>query len=205
MPGSPSPEALRLFISLSVPEAVKQSIEAAQTELRRVATDNAARWTRREQFHLTLRFLGNVPVNQLEELVEQSRLAARTFGPLHLTAQRLGFFPNAKLPRVVWAGISDRDNQLTELWRSIQSAVEPFTKEPPERQFKAHVTLGRINRLRRPEAVELAKTAAQFDNQSFGHWTASQLELMRSELSPTGARHSELAAIPLLGASRTQK
>ena len=205
MPGSPSPEAFRLFISLSVPEAVKQSIEAAQTELRRVASGNTARWTRREQFHLTLRFLGNVPVNQLEELVEQSRLSARPFAPLHLTAQRLGFFPNAKLPRIIWAGISDRDNQLENLWRSLQSAVQPFTREEPETQFKAHVTLGRINRLRRPETLDLAKTAAQFDNQSFGQWTATQLELMRSELSPTGARHSELAAIPLLGTPATKK
>lgn len=188
-----------MFVALAVPESVKSAIEKAQAELRRVLPEKAARWTKREQFHLTLRFLGNVPVSRVDDLVNACREACHPHPPLRLIAQKVGFFPNNRMPRVVWVGIRDLDERLLTVWASIQAAVTPFTSEPPEREFTGHVTLARLNRIGRPEAAALARTAAAFEKTGFGEWTAEQLELMRSELSPEGAHHSVVAELRLMG------
>jgi 2'-5' RNA ligase len=192
-------QQFRLFVALTTPDQVKSALLQAQAELRRALSERAARWARSEQFHLTLRFLGNVDASRVEELVELTRAASRPFAPLRLTAARIGFFPDARFPRVIWAGISDQDDRLGALWRAVQTATQSFTKEPAETEFTGHVTLARINRLRHAEALKIAAAAGKFYKTVLGEWTADQLELMRSELLPQGARHSSLAALPMLG------
>ena len=99
------PETLRLFIALTVPEDVKTEIEKAQAALRRALPEGRVRWTKREQLHLTLKFLGNVDAQRFEPLVDAMRGACQGFGALELRAEGIGFFPDLRLPRVVWAGV----------------------------------------------------------------------------------------------------
>jgi 2'-5' RNA ligase len=196
-----STQEFRLFIALTIPDAVKSTIENAQAKLRRVVPAKAARWARREQFHLTLRFLGNVPASRVEDLVGLTRPVFLSFASLRLRAARIGFFPNPRSPRVIWVGINDMEDRLGALWRSVQTATQPFSGEPQENAFTGHVTLARVTRLRREQAEELAGSAAQFDNTVFGEWTANEAALMRSELLPQGARHSLVTALALGAAS----
>ena len=69
--------------------------------MRRAAGDARVRWTTREQFHLTLRFLGNVEDQKLEPLTAALQIACRECGALQLRAEKIGFFPNPRSPRVV--------------------------------------------------------------------------------------------------------
>lgn len=190
-------EQFRLFLALSTPDQVKRAFEAAQTAIGLGFPDRAARWTRREQFHLTLRFLGSVPSSRIDELVAVTRAACRPFPPLRLTAAGIGFFPNARFPRVLWAGVKDMGDQLVALWTALQVATQPFTGEAAETEFTGHITLARLDRLRRSQAEVLTKSADNFENTVFGEWTVDHLDLMRSELLPQGARHSSLAELPL--------
>ena len=194
-----SPQESRLFVALPIPDGVKGALQEAQAALRGVLPEKAARWTRCDQFHLTVRFLGNIPASRLEELVAELSRVDSLFSPLEMKAARIGFFPDARFPRVIWAGINDLQGRHSALWTDVQAATQPFTKEAPEPEFSGHVTLARVNRLRREHAQDLAKRAARFENAVFGEWTADQVELMRSELLPEGARHTVLAALPLLG------
>jgi 2'-5' RNA ligase len=198
-----APEQFRLFLALSIPDKVKSAIDATQSELRRVVPDRAARWTRREQFHLTLRFLGNVSASRVNPLIDVIRAACEPFAPLRLVAGQMGFFPDRRVPRVLWVGVKDLESRLIPLWSGLQSATQPFAGEPAETDFTGHVTLARLNRPRRVQIEELVKAAGKFENSVFGEWTAEQVELMRSELLPQGARHSLLAALPLSAMNRT--
>ena len=117
--------------------------------------------------------------------------------PLHLRAERVGFFPDLRYPRVVWVGVQDQAEQLPRLQQAVEAATEGFTTEEKEERFTGHVTLARIKGIKRPEAEALGKAAAGMADRLFGQWTAYQIELMRSELLPQGARHSTLAAIAL--------
>jgi RNA 2',3'-cyclic 3'-phosphodiesterase len=190
-------EQVRLFVAVTVPEGVKSKMEEAQAELRRAAPERGVRWARREQFHLTLRFLGDVEAERVEALGEALRTACKAFGPLHLRAERVGFFPDARYPRVVWVGVSDEAAHLPRLQQAVEAATEGFTSEAKEKRFTGHVTLARIKGLRRPEAEALGQAAASMADRLFGQWTAYQLELVRSELLPEGAQHTTVAAIAL--------
>lgn len=192
-------ETQRLFIAITLPEPVKDEVARTQSELRRAVPGNFIRWTKREQFHLTMRFLGNVEVARTEALVSAVREACLVFAPMRLRAEGLGFFPNAKFPRVMWVGVRDAEEYLQKLHLLIDAAVEEFTHEKPEPRFVGHVTLARIQNIRPREAELLSRTSASISDRFFGEWNADKLEIIRSELSSAGAKYQTLAEIPFGG------
>ena len=199
MTDAPPPEALRLFIAVIVPEEVKTEIEKAQAALRRALPGGCVRWTKREQFHLTLKFLGNLEAQRIESLAEAVRKACQGFAALELRAERVGCFPNLRSPRVIWAGVRDREERLPPLQRAVEAATRDFTKEESPERFTGHVTLGRIKGLKRAEVEVLAGLVSGLGASFFGAWTAEEIEIIRSQLSPNGARHTTIATIPLSG------
>jgi 2'-5' RNA ligase len=110
-----------------------------------------------------------------------------------LRAEGVGFFPNPHSPRVVWVGIDDKAGLLVDLQKRIETAVRPFTVEPDENNFAGHVTLGRLKNLKPSDARKLAAHAQTVKDRTFGEWTAHEIEIIRSELSQAGARHTTLA------------
>jgi 2'-5' RNA ligase len=193
------PEHLRLFVAIRVPEEVKNEIERAQEELRRAVPGRGLRWTTQAQFHLTLRFLGTVEAQRAGALTDALREACRGFAPLQLRAEGIGFFPDARRPRVVWVGMQDRDGLLPRVQGAVQAATRDFTAEAPEERFMGHVTVGRIKAIQRSEEKALAGMGAGMAKRLFGEWTAREVELVRSELLPKGASHTCQATVPLLG------
>ena len=192
-------ERFRLFIAVAIPEAVKAEIEQAQSELRRALPDCNARWTRPEQFHLTLRFLGDVEAARVDALGEATHNACRGFTTLRLRAEGVGCFPDLRRPRVLWTGVRDETDQLPRLQAAVALATRDFTTEEKEEHFSGHVTLARFKGIKRSQAEALAAAVTGMTKRLFGEWTAYKIELMRSQLLPQGARHNSLAAIALGG------
>ena len=192
-----NPDHLRLFVALQVPDEIKAELERVQGKLRPTAPESGVRWTSPGQMHLTLRFLGSVETERVERLVAELSLACRKFGPLSLRAERIGFFPNDRRPRVLWAGVHDDTNSLASLQQAVGASVNNFTSEPAEKRFVGHLTLARIKEISRAEAVGLGRAAAGFASNRFGHWTADAVELIRSQLSSDGAKYSTVAKIEL--------
>jgi RNA 2',3'-cyclic 3'-phosphodiesterase len=201
MPEASKPETIRLFIAVTVPEEIKSEIEKTQAALRRVLPKECARWTKPEQLHLTLKFLGNVAADRVPALTEALRVTCRGFKPLELRAEGMGCFPDVRRPRVVWVGINDRQEQLPVTQRAVETTTRDYTEEESAERFAGHVTLGRIKGLGRADADALASLAAGLGARFFGAWTADKVVLFRSLLTPNGAQHTEMAAIPLNAAS----
>ncbi|HET7624811.1 MAG TPA: RNA 2',3'-cyclic phosphodiesterase [Verrucomicrobiae bacterium] len=187
-----NPALQRLFIAISLPDEIKNEIEKTQAELRRELPENFARWTKRQQFHLTLKFLGNVNAENLKNLAVALRGVGENFPSLRLRAEGIGFFPDWKFPRVIWVGARDESNLLPELQRAIEFAVRDFTSQKPEGKFAGHVTLGRIPRIKRSETERLANIVGKFRGRFFGEWTGREVELIRSELAPGGSRYATI-------------
>ena len=192
-----STEKLRLFVAIPMPEAVRNEITGVQQEMRQLVSRDAVRWTKPEQFHLTLRFLGDVPVERVAALQEAVNAVCRGGPALRLRAQGTGFFPNARSPRIIWAGVNDGEGHLVDLQKMLEAVVRPFTQEPGTERFAGHVTIGRVKFLKRPEIEKLAEHAQAIKDRLFGEWTANEVELIRSDLLSAGARHTLLAAIRL--------
>lgn len=199
MSNASQPQFSRLFVALAAPDGVKAEIEKAQDELRQALPDGSVRWTRPEHFHLTLRFLGNVAVDRVDALSDTLLHACRDFAPMKVRAERIGFFPERGFPRVIWVSVCDEHQQLIRLHRAIQTSTLEFTSEPGENEFAGHITLGRAKKIRRREADTLTGFAARMRQKSFGQWKVDNVELLRSELLPDGARHTVLTTIPLGG------
>ena len=185
-----APDRLRLFVALRIPEEVKTAISGAQTELRERLPAGGITWTKPEQFHLTLKFLGNVETHRVDSLTKALLSACLRLGPLHLRAERMGAFPSLRFARVIWVGLNDAEQKLQPVQQTVESACFPFTAEKSEDRFSGHVTLARVKRLARSEAPVLAGLVNGMEKRFFGSWTANELELMQSELGAEGARHT---------------
>jgi RNA 2',3'-cyclic 3'-phosphodiesterase len=193
-------ETCRLFIAVSLPEPVKDEIESAQEELRGALSRDGVRWTKRVQFHLTLKFLGDVEPLRVDALTNALRLACQGFGVLSLRAGRIGVFPDLRRPRLIWVGVDDARERLPLLQRAVETAAAGFASGRPEGTFTGHVTLGRWKTIKRPQIDRLAKLAKAMENRQFGEWTADTVDLVRSESGPGGSRYTTLSAIPLSSA-----
>lgn len=192
-------ESFRLFVAISLPAHVQEAIEQRQKALVNLLSSDQAHWTKAEQLHLTLRFLGKVDSRHLSLLQSRLRDACRSFHPMNMQALGLGFFPEKRFPRVLWVGLHDQTNQMSRLHNAVQNATNEFTSEPAKSEFSAHITLARIKHIGRPEAEQLREVRERFRGTVFGEWMAHDVKLMRSQLSSAGARHTVLASFALGG------
>lgn len=197
MTGEHATERCRLFVAITVPGSVRAELLRVQSELQPLVPRGTVRWTKPQQFHLTLRFLGDIPFQHVAGLQASLRAVCAEIHPLHLLAQGVGFFPNARSPRVIWVGIHDRENRLLTLQQKVESTVQPFTSGPSGDRFAGHITLGRFQDANKLNIKDITNQAGSMENRLFGEWTAREIELIRSELLPGGARYTSLAACQL--------
>lgn len=191
-------ERWRLFIAMAAPEAVRAEIEKTQSEMRQSLREARITWTRRGQFHMTLKFLGDFEVAHVEELAEAVRGVCRGFGALNLRAEGVGCFPDLRQPRVIWVGVRDEQEQLSRLVDKIETTVSDFTLEEREERFSGHITLGRIKELEHSENEKLVQMVQDMAQRSLGQWRAERIGIMRSELNPQGPLYTKLFKIPLV-------
>ncbi|HTJ00003.1 MAG TPA: RNA 2',3'-cyclic phosphodiesterase [Dongiaceae bacterium] len=180
---------LRLFLAVALPDAIRAELRRAQSQLRRDAPPGAWRWTRPEQFHVTVKFLGDIPPEQLGWLEAAVTVVCAGFPALTLTAQGIGYFPSPAKPRVIWAGATDAGNQLAELHRQLDTALRPLNPAAPPEKFRGHITLGRIKPGFHGRWEKMRERASRLQEQHFGTWHATAVDLMRSELTAEGTRH----------------
>jgi 2'-5' RNA ligase len=181
---SESPQ--RLFIALTLPAAVREILATLPQKTAGVS------WSRPEQWHLTLRFLGDVPASQIERLLE--RLATVHVEPFVLPVEGVGTFPPNRPPRVVWIGTGSGHPRLFQLRQRIDDAVLAAGIDLDVRSFHPHVTLARCNEEVGPGLSPWLHRHREFTAPPF---RVESFELYRSELHPGGAVHTELATYPL--------
>ena len=180
---------MRLFVAVDVPDEIKRSIEEDVVEpLRTYLT--GARWTRPEGRHLTLKFLGNVADERVEEIVAALSEAAGRRAPVDAAFDELGGFPNLRRPRVLWLGIGPGNEGLASLAGSVEDALQPLGFPGEDRPFHAHFTLARFPKpslIGEPPAVRVPDDL----------FAVPEIVLFRSQLHPKGARYTALERFPL--------
>ena len=179
---------MRTFIAIEIPAEIRKEMAKVQDGLKRSGAD--AGWTRPEGIHLTLKFLGDVPESQIEEIKKALVQAAEATSRFRLEIAGAGAFPNPKHPRVVWLGLSGDVDRLSSLQGSVEESMTAMGFDREERAFSPHLTLARIKYLRPgyswQQAIESIKDIrlAGFD--------VDHISLMRSDLKPSGAVYTEL-------------
>jgi RNA 2',3'-cyclic 3'-phosphodiesterase len=194
------PRNHRLFVALEPPEPVRRRLAAMAVELRRAAGWRAdeIRWVAIENVHLTLQFLGAVPEERLPDVEVAVRAAASAGRALSLEVRGAGGFPNARRPRVVWAGLAGDLAALGELVAELGRRLAPLGFPPEDRPFSAHLTLGRAREGRgAPGLAGALASAADVADAAGAPWRAIEIVLFESHLSPKGPRYEALLRAPL--------
>ena len=188
----------RAFVALLLDEAMRASVGAEIDRLRPLS--RAVAWVPAANLHLTLRFLGEVSDVQLGEVEAALGEAAAVTAPFALTLHGLGAFPGLERPRILWVGVADGALAAREAQARVEAALER-RGIPRERQaWHPHLTIGRVfdeRAWRREAGLPLRQALAAAARRSFGSLAVSHIALMRSDLSPQGARYRELASAEL--------
>ena len=187
----------RLFVALEPPEPVRRRLAAVAEELRRGAgrARDEVRWVPPENVHLTIQFLGAVPEERVAAIEQALRDAAAGARPLSLSLRGAGGFPNARRPRVLWAGLEGDVAPLAALAADLGARLAKLGLPPEERPFSPHLTLGRARDGR--GAPGLAGALARAAQAEATPWRAAELVLFESHLSPRGPRYEPIARVPL--------
>ena len=175
----------RLFVAIDLPDEVKDQLEPICRGV------PGARWTRDRQYHLTLRFLGELE-GPVARAVSEALHAVRS-EPFELEIQGTGHFPPRGEPRVLWAGVG-RSPELLELHRQVEKVLRRQGLPPEERKFAAHVTLARLHAAPLPRVLEWLREHATLRSAPF---LVDGLQLFRSVLGHDGAQHVLEASYPL--------
>src|ERR1051325_3728762 len=182
--------AYRTFIAIELPRALRTRVAEHIAALRRELPHVRASWTREENLHLTLKFLGNVPVADISKLSLAVETAARENNSFAFAVSGCGAFPEHGTPKVLWIGITEGLSELSRLNEAVEREAERAGFPREARQYRPHLTIARLRSS--SGARELARVHTQ---KGFASTSVKVAELcvMRSELSSKGARYTALS------------
>lgn len=191
-------ETMRAFIAVELPDQVVDDLRRAATHIRGAGISNL-RTVRPEGIHLTLKFLGDIEISQIEPVIVAMKKAAQVVQSFKLHLGETGAFPNFQSPRVLWAGVDGEMESLRTLQQSIEKAVEGLGVEAERREYNPHLTLGRIRGgASEEEGQKVAQTLLDTNLDESLSIPVDSISLMRSTLTPTGAVYERLGSAPLL-------
>lgn len=184
---------IRAFLAIEPPENILQEISRLQEKLKREINGRLS-WTRAQGQHLTLKFFGNISTDDVDNICSavKNRIAAGLF--LNLKIERLGVFPDARKPRILWCGTSGDTSNLAALQKQLDNdfAVIGFPVE--DRPFRAHLTLARI---KDPHGLTgLAEALKKHTAFCAGEFAVREVVLFQSRLTPQGPIYARLAEFP---------
>ena len=175
---------MRLFVAIELTEEARQALQAVVDELR---PRLALRWAPAENWHLTLKFIGDWPAERRGGIVSALR-SVRADAAVPFVVEGLGVLPNMRSPRVFWAGLR-HGKDLPGLAAGVEEALAALGVERERRALKPHITLGRVKTKIRPADLQRAIDDYQIQ---FGSVTADRFALFQSELRPAGAAYRKL-------------
>jgi RNA 2',3'-cyclic 3'-phosphodiesterase len=190
-------DIIRAFVAVTIDAKIQKEIGRIQDTLMKDAQKTVCRvsWVKPETIHLTIKFLGDIPVNQVDPIMNSLRKAVEGINAFSLKVEGLGVFPSQRNPRVVWVGISEGKEALQTLQPGVEKELADLGFPREKKKFNPHLTLGRV---RSPEgAAALGDLLASIPHPVLGSSIVKDIRLMKSDLHPTGAVHTELGRIQL--------
>lgn len=179
---------IRLFVAIDAPAVVRDALAVMAEPIRGVA------WIPPHQYHLTLRFIGEVETPRLDAV--ERALAPIRVEPFILPVAGVGVFPPGRPPRVLWAGIGAGHPRLHQLRQRVDDALLGCgLSDLDVRTFHPHFTLGRCGVATTPGAAAgFLKKHRAFEASPF---RVDAFTLYQSTLGPAGAVHTPLLRVPL--------
>ncbi len=181
---------MRMFVAIRLPEDVIDALDRF-VEPRR-DTDSTLRWARREQWHITLAFLPDVPDRALDHVIDRLGDTAAAAAGFKLSLAGAGAFPNPIKAKVLWSGVAGDVGRLTHLAGTVRSACSRGGVEVEGGEYRPHLTLARLNR-----PIDVTRWLRIFELFQSETWPVDSITLFQSHLGHGPARHQMIEEFPL--------
>lgn len=183
-------ETWRVFCAIALPSLVREKISEHIRRLREAAPDSSASWSRAENVHLTLKFVGEVSSDRVNNLSEAAANAVVGFSSFEIGIGNTGAFPKQGPPRVLWIGVNDHTERLAELQTKLDAECLRLGFEKEARAFNPHLTIARMRKPQGARALALAHKELGFE---LTQVRVMELLVIRSELSSQGSKYTVIS------------
>lgn len=173
---------LRCFIAIELENNIQDRLSELQSELRKSGAD--VKWVKKENIHLTLKFLGEIKqdsINKLKEALDEICIHHKNF---IIALGGVGAFPKLVFPRILWVGIISGEGKIVDIAKDLENSLEKINFKKETRPFSAHITIGRnrsnLNRIHLIEQLRKNKNWGNFP------MAVNKITLLKSTLTSTG-------------------
>ena len=181
------PESIRCFVAVEIPESIQDLLTEIQEAFR--PKIERASWTRPRNIHLTLKFIGEVENNSVNQIDASLHRTAGQQKPFSIEIGGVGAFPNLVQPRVLWVGIKRGTIQLSTLASTIDDELVKLGFSN-ENRFHPHLTLARLKN--QVNLSTYSKLFKKFETIEGAFLTVDKITLVKSELRPSGAVYTPI-------------
>jgi 2'-5' RNA ligase len=186
---------MRCFLAIELPRETRDRLAALQRRLS--VLDRDVRWTKVDQIHLTVKFLGEVPDADVGQMCSSAATVARDYPPFDIQVSGTGCFPPRGPARIVWAGLASLPQPLIDCHKAFERAFAELGIPPETRPFHPHLTIGRVRDPRGSHKIRpVLEPESQFDG---GHFIVEELVMFQSVLHPSGPTYTVLSHAALGG------
>ncbi|GAB6180101.1 RNA 2',3'-cyclic phosphodiesterase [Desulfotomaculum defluvii] len=183
--------SIRLFIAIDIPPELKDRLTTVQDSLK--GYTSGVKWVSQNNFHLTLKFLGDTPEDRCKDIAEAMRQSCQQFSSFTLSLQGLGTFPGRGKPKVLWMGIHGHKDILLALHSSLDKNLAKLGFIMESRRYSPHLTLARIKDF--CDTARLGAEIAKHEYENFGQWQVTSIHLIQSTLTSSGPIYTTLETV----------
>lgn len=189
--------SIRTFISVPLSDVVRDDLGRIREHISNCSDilplKKGFKAVKPDNYHITLKFLGDVEEKEIPRIRETMQLAVRDIRPFDVTVHGFSGLPRIEKPRVVYIQVHDEHSRLADIYETLNTKLGYIKKE--KRKYIPHITFIRIRRQKAWPG--LASRLSGFLNRRFGVEQVSCIDLMASELNPSGPEYSRLERVPL--------
>jgi RNA 2',3'-cyclic 3'-phosphodiesterase len=183
-----SMEVFRGFIALEVP--VTDQILQFQRDIKK--TEANVKLVEPENIHITLKFLGDTPVNQIDMIESIMNDAVSSVKKHMVTLEGTGVFPNENYIKVIWIGIRGTE-KLSEIADVLNKNCTKIGVKKDKRGFSAHLTIGRMKSAQGKD--QIINLLRKYENALFAEIPVNHIDLKKSTLTPKGPIYETLKTV----------
>jgi len=181
----------RVFCAIDLAVSVRASLMRPINRLRESVPHAQASWSREDNLHLTLKFLGEIQTTRLSALSNAAGCAVSDFSPFEITLGEPGVFPEHGTPRVLWIGVKDESGKLAEIHTRLEEECARQGFARGARPFHPHLTIARLRNPQGARELALAHKEQHFEPTEV---IVSELLVIRSELGGAGSKYSVISS-----------
>ena len=184
-------DTIRTFIAIELSEEIREELGTLQEKLKKCNADVI--WVKPDSLHLTLKFLGKISISLVESIKEVLDGVARETASFQIVLSKIGAFPKIDSPRVIWVGLEQGENEVSQISEKLEERLEKISFEKETRPLHPHLTLGRVKSSK--NRGELKKSIEEINKGLVpaAKMTVPEIKLFRSTLTPKGAIYTCLS------------